>query len=104
VNRKARPSRTQRAAEPAACLVRPESGSSLTAHKFYVLTPPLAEAAESKQSQVLGPFDDHRAAWLARCAWAYDVQSEPLRAEILRGEQLASDYGGRYGSLPTGRT
>lgn len=71
----------------------------LIANKFYVLTPRPARVPTPEQDQVLGPFDDHRAAWIARCTWAYDVQDHPDRAELLTGSELAADYLGRYGAL-----
>ncbi len=73
----------------------------LIAHKFYVLKPESKGEPAGDQSRVLGPFDGHRAGWLARCEWAYDRNDVPDRAELLTGAQLALDYGGRYGSVQT---
>lgn len=69
---------------------------TLIAEKFYLLTP--LTTSESGE-RVLGPFEDHRAAWIARCGWAYDSCDMPDRAELLTGAELAQDYGGRHGVL-----
>lgn len=71
----------------------------LDAEKFYVLTPAAPGSAQPDSARVLGPFDDHRAAFLARCGWAYDQKTAPERAEILNGEELARGYAGRFGLL-----
>ena len=72
---------------------------ALNAEKHYVLTPRPACVSAPQQEQVLGPFDDHRTAWLARCAWAFDSQDHPDRSEVVTGSELANDHLGRYGSV-----
>lgn len=67
--------------------------------KFYILTPAKAGGGEAERERVLGPFEGHREAWLARGAWAYDSKDAEDRAEILTGEELDSQYMGRWGSV-----
>lgn len=69
----------------------------LEAGKHYILTPAPAALPEGGMARVLGPFDGHKEAWIAREGWAYSSRDKADRAEILTGLELGRDYAGLHG-------
>ena len=85
---------------PLAAAPRGEQGvPALEAGKFYILTPTPTAVASGGESRVLGPFDQHVEAWMARNRWAYASADVADRAEIMTGAELERDYCGRHGTV-----